>query len=120
VGRSFADAVVHVLLECARIVVRVQLCRIFSLQACARAISVGRSRFSGYLWKQAVSLWRQDFIYQTVVRCFKRIDESDSRQFKAVLQVLGEQMTNAGPLCRSPQHRIPERQPVFFHRIERR
>jgi hypothetical protein len=43
---------------------------------------------------------RQDLIDQPVVRCVEWIDESNARQFKAILQVLGKQMANAGPLCR--------------------
>src|SRR6516162_146986 len=45
---------------------------------------------------------------------------SNSRQFKAVLQVLGDQMTYADPVRHRPKHCIPERQSVIFHRIERR
>jgi hypothetical protein len=62
---------------------------------------------------------RHDLIDQPIVRCFERIDKSNSRQFKAVLQVLGDQMTYADPLCRRPYHRIPERQPIILYRIER-
>jgi hypothetical protein len=50
----------------------------------------------------ALSSWWQDPIDQPVVRRVEWIDESNSRQFKAILQVLGDQMTNAGPLCRGP------------------
>ena len=50
----------------------------------------------------ALSSRRQDLIDQPIVRCFERIDKSNSRQFKAVLQVLGDQMTYADPLCRRP------------------
>jgi len=46
-------------------------------------------------------------IDQPIVRCFGRIDESDSCQFKAILQVLGEQMTNAGPLACQPASHTP-------------
>jgi hypothetical protein len=45
---------------------------------------------------------RQDLIDQPIVRCSERIDKSNSRQFKAILEVLGKQMANAGPLCCAP------------------
>jgi hypothetical protein len=45
---------------------------------------------------------RQDLIDQPIVRCFERINKSNSRQFKAILEVLGKQMANAGPLCCAP------------------
>ena len=50
----------------------------------------------------ALSSRRQDLIDQPIVRCFERIDKSNSRQFKAILEVLGKQMANAGPLCCAP------------------
>jgi hypothetical protein len=50
----------------------------------------------------ALSSRRQDLIDQPIVRCFERIDKSNARQFKAILEVLGKQMANAGPLCGAP------------------
>ena len=50
----------------------------------------------------ALSSRRQNLIDQPIVRCVEWIDESNPRQFKAILQVLSDQMTNAGPLCRAP------------------
>jgi hypothetical protein len=52
--------------------------------------------------EEALSSRWQDLIDQPIVRCVEWIDESNSCQFKAILQVLGDQMTNAGPLCRGP------------------
>jgi len=64
--------------------------------------------------------------YHPILRCFERIDKSNSGQFKAVLQVLGDQMTYADPFVlplitshpRTPAdyslpHRVPpkERRP---------
>src|SRR5262249_27741169 len=45
---------------------------------------------------------RQDLIDQLVVPCVEWIDEFNSPQCKTVLQILGEQMTDTGPLCRGP------------------
>jgi hypothetical protein len=50
----------------------------------------------------ALSSRRQDLIDQPIVRCFERIDKSNTRQFKAILEVLGKQMANTGPLCCAP------------------
>jgi hypothetical protein len=41
---------------------------------------------------------RQDLIDQPIVPCVEWIDEFNSRQCKTVLQILGEQMTDASPL----------------------
>jgi len=50
----------------------------------------------------ALSSRRQDLIDQPIVHCFERIDKSNSRQFKAILEVLGKQMANAGPFIQCP------------------
>jgi mRNA-degrading endonuclease HigB of HigAB toxin-antitoxin module len=50
----------------------------------------------------ALSSRRRDLIDQPIVRCFERIDKSNSRQFKAILEVLGKQMANAGPFTPCP------------------
>src|SRR5262245_60245223 len=68
--------------------------------------------------RATLSSRRQDLIDQPIARCFERIDESDSCQFKAILEVLGEQMTNAAPLCAAAHKRIPERRRWLFHCIE--
>jgi hypothetical protein len=62
---------------------------------------MGRNQLQQKRWA-ALSSRRQDLIDQPIVRCFERIDKSNSRQFKAILEVLGKQMANAGPLCRAP------------------
>ena len=50
----------------------------------------------------ALSSRRQNLIDQPIVHCFERIDKSNSRQFKAILEVLGKQMANAGPFIQCP------------------
>src|SRR5439155_5792061 len=59
----------------------------------------------------ALSSQRRDLIDQPIVRCFERIDKSNSRQFKAILEVLGKQMANAGPFIPCP-YNIASRTPV--------
>jgi hypothetical protein len=59
----------------------------------------------------ALSSRRQDLIDQPIVRRFERIDKFNSRQFKAILEVLGKQMANAGPFIPCP-YNIASRTPV--------
>src|SRR5713226_10097251 len=63
--------------------------------------------------------WRQHLVDQCRVANGKRIDKSDPVEYPAILKIFTDQNANANPPGGSPQHPIPECEPVFADRPHR-